>query len=190
MGEPNEITMLLAAWRRGDEAALGRLIPIVYQELRRLASQYMRRERDGHTLQTTALVNEAYLRLAGEQLRDWQDRAHFFGVAAHIMRNLLMDRARAARRIKRGGGAQRVTLDETATLAGPNPEMLLVIDEALTRLAQLDERASRVVELRYFGGLSVEETAVVMGISEKTIKRDWSLARTWLQAELRGAKLL
>lgn len=190
MAESNEITTLLAAWRQGDEAALGQLIPIVYQELRRLASHHMRREQEGHTLQTTALVHEAYLRLSGEQSRDWQDRAHFFGVAAHIMRNLLVDRARASRRVKRGGNAQHVTLDETATLATPDPEMLLVIDEALTRLAQFDERASRVVELRYFGGLSVAEAAVVMGVSEKTIKRDWSLARTWLQAELRGAKLL
>ena len=189
MAESGEITTLLAAWRRGDEAALSKLIPIVYQELRRLAAYHMRHEQDGHTLQTTALVHEAYLRLAGEQARDWQDRAHFFGVAAHIMRNLLVDHARAARRVKRGGGEVHVTLDQAPALATPDPDVMLALDDALTRLAQIDARASRVVELRYFAGLSVEEAAAVMGVSEKTVKRDWSLAKTWLQAELRGAKL-
>lgn len=188
MADSGDITALLTEWRNGDEASLAKLIPIVYKELRRLAAQHMRREREGHTLETTALVHEAYLKLAGGQPRDWQNRAHFFGVAAHIMRTLLVDYARAGNRVKRGGGERRVALDEKLSLAAPDPEALLAVDQALTRLSEMDPRAGRVVELRYFGGLNVEEIASVMNISEKTVKRDWNLARTWLQGELRGGK--
>jgi RNA polymerase sigma factor (TIGR02999 family) len=188
MTDPDDITALLVAWRQGDQASLGKLISLVYQELRSLAGRYMRREADDHTLQTTALVHEAYLRLAGEQGRNWQDRAHFFGVAANIMRNLLVDHARAGRRAKRGGGSLHLMLDEARVLTAPNPDVLLALDEALTRLAELDARASRVVELRYFAGLSLKEAAIVLGISEKTVKRDWSLAKTWLRAELRAKR--
>ena len=186
MADSGEVTVLLAQWRQGDEGALARLIPIVYDELRSLAAHYMRDEPSGHTLQTTALVHEAYLKLTGERERDWESRAHFFGVAAQIMRNLLVDHARAQRAGKRGGACQHVVLDEAPTLAAPDAEELLALDEAMTRLSKVDPRAGRVVELRYFVGLSVEEAAAVMGVSEKTVKRDWNLAKAWLQAELRG----
>ena len=185
MEEAREITELLADARNGDPRAIETLLPIVYHELRRLAAHYMQRERPDHTLQATALVHEAYLRLAGSGGRDWRDRAHFFATAAQVMRNLLVDRARARRRAKRGGGDD-VRLEDAITLAGAGPE-LLDLDEALNNLARIDARQSRIVELRYFGGLSVEETAAVLDISERTVKREWQMAKAWLYTELGGA---
>jgi RNA polymerase sigma factor (TIGR02999 family) len=185
MSQPGEVTALLSAWRSGDADALGRLIPIVYDDLRRVAAHYMRSEQPGHTLQTTALVHEAFLRLTREQDRTWDNRAHFFAVAAQIMRNLLVDHARAASRGKRGGGAAPLSLDQVPELTTTDPEMMLALDQALGRLAEIDPRASRIVELRYFVGLSNEEVAGVLGTSEKTVTRDWNTAKAWLRAELR-----
>ncbi len=182
---PQEVTQLLAAWRGGDQAAFDRLAPIVYDELRRLARGYMRRERDGQTLQPTALVNEAFLRLVKQQEIDWQGRAHFFAIAALIMRRFLIDRARAKQYEKRGGGAQQVELAEgDAATPGASVDVL-ALHEALERLAAIDPRKSRIVELRYFGGLSVEETAEVLGISAITVKREWGKAKAWLYREIR-----
>jgi RNA polymerase sigma factor (TIGR02999 family) len=186
MSESGEVTALLTAWRGGDQEALERLIPIVYGDLRCMAARYMRTERGGHTLQTTALVHEAYLRLTRERDRTWDNRAHFFGVAAQIMRNLLVDHARAAFRQKRGGGAAEVQLDASSGPRTVDPEDLLALDDALKRLAEVDPRASRIVELRFFVGLTTEEIAKVIDTSEKTVKRDWSAAKAWLRAELRG----
>ena len=185
MSQPGEVTALLGAWRNGDRDALERLIPIVYEDLRRVAARYMRSEGPGHTLQTTALVHEAFIRLTKEQDRTWENRAHFFAVAAQIMRNLLVDHARAATRVKRGGGAAPLSLDEAPALTSAEPEVMLALDEALRRLAEIDPRASRIVELRYFVGLSNEEVAGVMGTSSKTVTRDWQTAKAWLRAELR-----
>jgi RNA polymerase sigma factor (TIGR02999 family) len=178
------VTQLLSDWRKGDEAAFNELMLLVYDELHQLAQRYMSRERPGHTWQATALVNEAWLRLAGQDQRDWQNRAHFFGVAAQVMRHLLVDHARAQQFAKRGGAAQRVTLDENAAISHEDQVEILALDEALQRLAQLDERKSRIVELRYFGGLSVEETAEATGLSAITVKREWLKAKTWLYREL------
>jgi len=183
-----EVTALLSAWRGGDQRALERLIPIVYHDLRRVAARCMRFENSGHTLQTTALVHEAYLRLTREQDRTWENRAHFFGVAAQIMRNLLVDHARAAARHKRGAGAATVLLDDAPALTTISPEDLLAVDDALRQLAEIDPRASRVVELRFFVGLTNEEVAEVIGASEKTVKRDWSAAKALLRTELRSRK--
>ena len=166
-----------------------RLMPVVYRELRRLAAHYMRQERPDHTLQPTALVHEAYLRLVGQPDRNWQNRAHFFAVAAQAMRAVLVDHARANVAQKRGGGKLHVKLDDAPAVAAPEPRYLLVLDQALKQLEQIDARASRVVELRWFVGLSVEEAAHVMGISEKTVRRDWNFAKAWLQAELDGGSL-
>ena len=188
MSPDRQVTELLSAWRTGDGAALEQLIPIVYDELRRLAGRYMRNEQPGHTLQTTALVHEAYLRLANEQDRTWTNRAHFFAVAAQIMRNLLVDRARSASRAKRGGGAAQVVLDDVPAMATADPDDLLALDEALGRLGEVDPRAARIVELRYFVGLSNAEIADVLRTSEKTVKRDWSAAKAWLQGELRDRR--
>lgn len=179
-----EVTQLLVAWRDGDQEALDKLMPLVYDELRRIASRYMKRERAGHTLQTTALVNEAYLRMVGHQNVDWQNRAHFFGVAASVMRHLLVDRARANGRVRRGANPQQVTLDEGAVVSEQKGEELLALDEALTKLNEIDERKVKIVELRYFSGLSAEETAEVLGVSEITIKREWLKAKAWLYREL------
>jgi RNA polymerase sigma-70 factor, ECF subfamily len=182
-----EVTVLLASWRDGDRGALEKLIPIVYSDLRRIAARYMRSEQQGHTLQTTALVHETYLRLTRERERTWENRAHFFGVAAQIMRNLLVDHARAIARGKRGGGAVQVRLNDAGgVVSSVDPEDLLALDDALHRLAAIDARASRVVELRYFVGLTNEEIAEVMGASEKTVTREWNTAKIWLRAELRG----
>ena len=187
MSQPGEVTVLLEAWRRGDSGALDKLIPIVYEDLRRLAGRYMRSEEPDHTLQATALVHEAYLRLTREQDRTWENRAHFFAVAAQIMRNLLVDHARAATRFKRGGGSAEISLEDAPQLTTAEPEVMLALDEALERLAELDPRASRIVELRYFVGLSNKEAASVLGASEKTVTRDWNTAKAWLRAELRKA---
>jgi RNA polymerase sigma factor (TIGR02999 family) len=178
------ITRLLLDWRNGDQSALDRLMPLVYEELRRMANHYMRNERRGHTLQTSALVNEAYLRLVDHENIEWQNRAHFFGVAAQAMRRILVDHARTRNYQKRGGGAQQVSLDEAMTLAGERAAELITLDDALRELAKMDERKSRVVELRYFGGLSVEETAEALGVSIPTVTRDWNTAKAWLMREI------
>lgn len=184
----DEVSGLLAAWRDGDQTALDRLLPLVYGELRRLAHRYMKRERPGHTLQTTALVNEAYLRLCAGRKGSFQDRAHFFGVAAQVMRHLLVDHARSRDVVKRGGGARQVTLDEDVAEPSVPGDDVLALDEALTRLTAIDPRKGRLVELRYFGGLSVEETAEVLAVSTITVKREWLKAKAWLYRELTGAR--
>jgi RNA polymerase sigma factor (TIGR02999 family) len=181
-----QITALLRAWRGGDQGARDQLVPVVYPELRRLAQRYMRRERSGHTLQTTALVNEAYLRLVDISGVTWQDRAHFFAVSAQIMRRILVDSARARITAKRGSGTPRVNLDEVPDVSSVRAGELTAIDEALTRLAQVDARKAQVIELRFFGGLSVEETAEVLKISPQSVMRDWKLAKAWLLRELSG----
>lgn len=174
------LTGLLFEWQQGDEAALDKLTPLVYDELRRMAHRYMQRERDGHTLQTTALVNEAYLRLAGQQKIEWQSRAHFFAVTAQVMRHILIDHARRRRYAKRGGDAPHVALDEAAGMSEQRAAELIALDDALDELAKLDPRKSRVVELRYFGGLSMEEAAEVLEVSLMTVRRDWRVAKAWL----------
>ncbi len=181
-----EVTQLLVDWRNGNQEALDKLMPLVYAELRRIASRYMKRERAGHTLQTTALVNEAYLRLVGQQHIEWQDRAHFFAVAAQVMRHLLVDHARSRRYAKRGGNAERITFDEVAVVSTQRDDNLLALDQALTKLAAIDPRKVKLVELRYFGGLSADETAVVLGVSEITVKREWLKTKAWLYRELTG----
>ena len=181
---PKEITRLLVAWGDGDQAALEELTPLVHEELRRLAHHYMGGERTGHTLQTTALVNEAYIRLIDWKNVRWQSRAHFFGVSAQLMRRILVDFARSRGYQKRGGGALAVSLDEAAFVSNDKGADLVALDEALESLAKLDARQSKVVELRFFGGLSVEETAEVLKVSSGTVRRDWSLARAWLHREL------
>jgi RNA polymerase sigma factor (TIGR02999 family) len=181
---PQEITQLLVAWGKGDERALEELTPLVYQELHRLAHHYMGQERSDHTLQTSALVNEAYVRLIDWKEVRWQNRAHFFGVSAQLMRRILVDFARSRRYQKRGGGERIVALDEAALVPYEQTGDLVALDEALKLLADLDERQSRVVELRFFGGLSVEETAEFLKVSPATVRRDWSMARAWLHREL------
>lgn len=181
---PHEITQLLAEWSSGNQEALDKLYPLVYDELRRMAHRYMSRERKGHTLQTTALINEAYLRLVEQRSVTWANRAHFFGIAAQIMRRVLIDYARRYEYAKRGGGAQRVSLEETALVARERAKELIALDEALERLAQMDPRRSRVVELRFFGGMANEEIAAVLKISENTVTRDWNMARAWIYKEL------
>jgi len=180
---PDQVTDLLVAWSEGDKAAYDKLVPLVYDELHRLAHRYMSGERPGHTLQTTALVDEAYLRLVNQKVH-WQNRSHFFAIAAEVMRRILVDYARQRRFAKRGGAAQRVELDEAVLMARERSTEMIALDDALKRLAKFDERKSRVVELRFFGGLSVEETADVLKISVNTIKRDWSTARAWLYKEV------
>ena len=180
----NEVTQLLLAWSDGDQTALEELTSLVYAELRRLAERYMRRERAGHTLQTTALVNEAYVRLVDLQQVRWRNRAHFIGVAAQLMRHILVDFARARRQAERGGFAQQVSLDEAALVVKGRSAEFIALDDALQSLAEIDPRKSRIVELRYFGGLNVEETAEVLKISPRTVMREWSLARAWLHREL------
>jgi len=177
---PQEITRLLAEWAGGDRAALDRLTPLVHAELRRIARRQMSGERHGHTLQATALVNEAYLRLAGQGGFEWQGRAHFFAVCAQVMRHILIDHARAHARDKRGGGGAHVSLDEAAVVAGERASELLALDEALRALEALDAQKGRIVELRYFTGLSVEETAEVLKISPTTVRREWRRAKAWL----------
>ena len=182
---PHEMTELLAAWSKGDRQALDQLLPLVEEELHRLAHRYMKREREGHTLQTTALVNEAYLRLIDQRGVRWQNRAHFFAIAAEMMRRILIDHARKHAYQKRGGGARQLPLDEAAVLTDDRASELVALDEALRSLARVDERKSRIVELRFFGGLSVEEVAEVMGVSPDTVTREWRRARAWLSREVR-----
>jgi len=181
-----EITRLLHAWRGGDDAALERLAPLVYGELRKIAHGYMRAEREGNTMQATTLVHEAYLRLVDAGSVDWQDRAHFFAVSAQMMRRILVDAARARVREKRGGNAAKLNLDEIPDLACGGSDDIVAVDEALEALAKLDPRKAKVIELRFFGGLSVEETAAVLRISPQSVMRDWRLARSWLIREIRG----
>ena len=183
---PGAVTELLRAWSDGDDDALERLTPLVAAELRRLARAYMRRERRGHTLQTTALLNEAFLRLTDARAVRWQDRAHFLGIAARLMRRVLVDHARSRGYAKRGGGARRVTLDEGLVRSGEPALDVVELDRALEALAAVDARKSRLIDLRFFGGLSVEETAEVLQVSPDTVKRDWRLAKLWLLRELAG----
>lgn len=180
---PREITRLLVAWSDGDESALEELTPLVYKELHRLAHHYISRERPGHTLQTTALVNEAYLRLIDWKDAHWQNRAHFFAISAQLMRRILVDFARSRRSRKRGGSAQAIPIDDSVLFEEKGSD-LVALDEALVSLAELDARQSKVVELRFFGGLSITETAKVLKVSPGTVRRDWSLARAWLHREL------
>jgi RNA polymerase sigma factor (TIGR02999 family) len=187
----DDVTGLLIEWRQGDKAALDRLTPLVYDGIRRIAHRYVQREREGQTLETTALVNEAYVRLAGSQNIDWQNRAHFFAVTAQVMRRILIDHARRRHYAKHGGDMQRVAFDEAVAMAAaplmsqPRAAELVALDEALDELAKLDPRKSRVVELRYFGGLSLDETAEVLKISPMTVRRDWRAAKAWLFRRMR-----
>jgi RNA polymerase sigma factor (TIGR02999 family) len=182
----HEITELLEQWSVGNQSALDRLYPLVYEELRRLARSYMKREQKGHTLQTTALINEAYVRLVDQHNVHWENRSHFFAISAQIMRRILVDHARRYLQAKRGGGALRVSLDEVMIVASERSEEVLMLDEALGNLARVDPRRCQVVELRYFAGLNNEEIASVLKISENTVMRDWNLARAWLYQQLGG----
>jgi RNA polymerase sigma-70 factor, ECF subfamily len=184
----HEITQLLQAWRRGDEGALDKLTPQVYRELHLAARRCMSQERNGHTLQTTALINELYLRLCDLKLIDWQNRAHFFAVCARQMRRILTDQARARRSHKRGDGAKAISLDNVLVLSPNRSADLVAVDDALNQLAKVDDRKSQVVTMRFFGGLSVEETAEVLKVSPETVARDWRLAKAWLMRELDGNK--
>jgi RNA polymerase sigma factor (TIGR02999 family) len=183
----HQVTRLLLAWGGGDEAALDELMPLIYAELRTLARRQMQRERSGHTLQPTALVHEAYLRLIDQRRVRWRNRTQFFAVAAQLMRRVVVDYARRRRRVKRGGGAPQLSLDEATLMTPEQAPQVLALDEALQRLAALDERKSRVVEMRFFGGLSVEEVAATLGVSENTVINDWALAKAWLRREVDSA---
>jgi len=183
-----QVTQLLMAWSQGENSALERLTPLVYEELRRLAHRYVGTERAAHTLQTTALVNEAYLRLVDGGRVNWQDRAHFFAVSARLMRRILVDWARSRHAQKRGGQPQQVTLNEALVLSRAHGEDLVALDEALQKLSELDARKGQVVEMRFFGGLSVEETAAALSVSPDTVLRDWRLAKLWLLRELGGER--
>jgi len=184
----HQITQLLAEWSDGNQSALDELYPLVYEELHRLARRYMSRERKGHTLQTTALINEAYVRLVDQRNVHWANRSHFFAISAQIMRRILIDHARRYAYAKRGGGAQQVSLEEVAIVAREQGSELVRLDEALKGLAKMDPRRCHVVELRYFGGLSNEEIAGVLKISENTVTRDWNMARAWLYQQLTGSE--
>jgi RNA polymerase sigma factor (TIGR02999 family) len=179
-----DVTMLLDSWSKGDQHALDQLTPVVYDELRRLAASYMRRERQDHTLQSTALVNEAYLKLVDQKNVVWQNRAHFFGIAAQMIRRILVDHARAHKAEKRGGGAGVLSLDEAIGVPERRDVEILSLNDALTRLTELDPQQGRIVELRFFTGLSIEETAEVVGVSPATVKREWASARAWLFREI------
>ena len=184
--DPEEITALLLRWSNGDKEALDSLIPMIYPELRRIARLHMRKENLRHTLQTSALINEAYVRLVDQRSVAWQDRAHFFAVAARVMRHVLIDHARKYTYAKRGGGAQRVTMESVVIATEDRAAEFIALDDALNQLAEIDPRKSKIVELRFFGGLTVEETAQVMNLSEITVKRDWRLARAWLLRAIGG----
>jgi RNA polymerase sigma-70 factor (ECF subfamily) len=183
MTQSSQVSELLIDWCNGDQAALERLVPLVERELRRLAHSYMRRESSGHLLQTTALVNEAFIRLLDQKSR-WQNRAHFFGIAAQIMRRVLLNYARDQRRVKRGGGAFQVSLSEADAISAERSIELIALDDAMTRLAMIDERKSRIVELKYFGGLTSKEIAEVLEVGTATVDRDWKLAKAWLTREI------
>jgi RNA polymerase sigma-70 factor (ECF subfamily) len=185
---PQEVTQLLIEWGNGNEAAADKLMPLVYEELHRLAHRYMGHERPGHTLQTSGLVNEAYLRLIDQSQVHWQNRSHFFGIAAQMMRRILVDYARNRRYAKRGGNARQVPLDEGLIVSEERGQEIVALDDALQNLATIDERKSRIVELRFFGGLSIEETAETLGVSPGTVMRDWTLAKAWLRREIIGDK--
>jgi RNA polymerase sigma factor (TIGR02999 family) len=180
----HEVTQLLIAWSNGDKAALNKLMPLIYGELRQLARHYMSRERPGHTLQTTALVNEAYVKLVNRKGVHWQNRAHFFAIAAHLMRSILVDHARGHAYAKRGGGGRKIELNEAMVVSQQRAAEVVALDDALEQLAEIDPRQSRIVEMRFFGGLTIEETAEVVGLSTATIKREWSTAKAWLYHEL------
>lgn len=185
MRPPDGITELLIDWGQGDKLALEKLMPLVYDELRRLANNYLRREPAGHTLQPTALVNEAYLKLVGQRTVNWQNRAHFFAISAKLMRRILVDHARQRQAVKRGGSdQQRLSITSAETIVKQPAIDLLALNEALDELAQMDPQQGRIVELRFFGGLSIEETAEVLSISHATVERDWKLARAWLRRQL------
>jgi RNA polymerase sigma factor (TIGR02999 family) len=187
MGAASEgITQLLINWRDGDKAALDQLMPLVYEELRRLARGFMGRERNNHTLQTSALINEAFLKLVDQDETNWQNRAHFFAVSAQIMRHILIDHARSYGYEKRGAGAQRLGLDDVKVFSEGRAGELVALDDALTKLAAIDPRKSRLVELRFFGGLNIEETAEVMNLSPTTVQREWRAAKAWLQRFIKG----
>ena len=183
---PDGVTQLLINWRNGDKAALDQLTPLVYEELRRLARGFMGKERPNHTLQTSALINEAFLKLVDQDETNWQNRAHFFAVAAQIMRHILVDHARSYGYEKRGAGAQRVELDDAKVFSEERAGELVALDEALTDLATVDPRKSRIVELRFFGGLNIDETAEVMELSPTTVQREWRAAKAWLQRFIKG----
>lgn len=185
MTTPNpEITQYLQQWKNGNQSALEEMLPFVYNELRLIAKRYRSKEKAEHTFQTTELINEAYLKLIDQSGTDWQNRSHFFAVASRVMRNLLVDHARAKNYQKRGSGAEKVNIDDVALFAEQPDENILALDDALNRLAKFDERKARIVELRYFGGLSAEETGEVLGVSEITVKREWLKAKAWLYSEL------
>ena len=182
-----QVTQLLVAWGKGDELARDQLMSLVYEELHRLAHRYMKRESPGHTLQTSALVNEAFVRLVDFKNVRWQNRAHFFGISAQMMRRILVDYARKRNYAKRGGGAQQISLDEGLTVSQGRSAEVVHVHEALEQLAEFDPRKSQIVELRFFGGLSIEETAEVLGVSPGTVMRDWTLAKAWLRREISSA---
>lgn len=182
--DAGEVTHLLLGVRAGDREAEDKLVEVVYGELHRMAARYIRQERPGHTLQATALVNEAYVRLIDQRGKDWQNRAHFFGVAAHVMRRVLIDHARSHQTLKRGGEIRKVSLEDALPFSPERSEQLMALDDALSRLAAIDPRQARVVELRFFGGLSETEAAEVLGVSIRTVKRDWSVAKAWLYGEM------
>ena len=184
MVSPANVTALLGDWRRGDRTALSQLLPLVYAELRRVAARQLRSERADHTLQPTALVHEAYIRLVGQRHADWQDRAHFFGVAAQVMRRILVDHARRHDAVKRGDGVRAVSIDEAGDIAASSDIPVLALDHALDRLQQVDADLARIVELRAFGGLTIEAAAHVLKVSPSTVERDWRVAKAWLQREL------
>ena len=187
MSAAHSVTQLLEQWNHGDREALDKLMPLIYEELRKMAKRYMSQQNPGHTLQTTALIHEAYLRMVKQKEKHFENRAHFFGVAAQAMRHILVDYARARHTAKRGGGARPISLEETALVTQERAAELVAFDDALKELETLSKRQSRVVELRYFGGLSVEETATVLAVSPDTVMRDWSMAKTWLHRALRPA---
>ena len=187
MTAAHSVTLLLEQWNQGDREALDKLMPLIYEELRKMARRYMSQQNPGHTLQTTALIHEAYLRMVKQKEKHFQNRAHFFGVAAQAMRHILVDYARSRHTAKRGGGARPISLEEAALVSPERAGELVAFDDALKELETLSKRQSRVVELRYFGGLSVEETATVLEVSPETVMRDWNMAKTWLHRALRPA---
>ena len=187
MSDAHSVTLLLEQWNHGDREALDKLMPLIYEELRKMARRYMRQQNPGHTLQTTALIHEAYLRMVKQKEKHFENRVHFFGVAAQAMRHILVDYARTRNTAKRGGGVRPISLEEAALVTPERAAELVAFDDALKELEQLSKRQSRVVELRYFGGLTVDETAIVLKISPETVMRDWNMAKTWLHRALRPA---